>query len=108
MKIALAPKRQQTVSVSKSDLLLRQAEKAVQQKVWLRKTLPLNLLMLLPGLLFVGTRSKVVLAVLVATYPLVLVVRAILARILSSRIGSEEVLLRIEYARLIAQAEPDQ
>ena len=107
MKSALSSKRQPGVGVSKCDLLLMQAEKAVRRKVLLRKTIPLNLLTLLPGLLFIGTRSKVVLALFVATYPLVLVVRAILGRILSSWIGSEEILVRIEYVRLNPQAEPD-
>jgi hypothetical protein len=60
---------------------------------------------MLPGLLFIGTRSKVVLALFVFTYPLALLARAVLARLLSVSIGSEETLLRIEYARLLAQAE---
>jgi len=51
MKIALASNWQQSAPVSKGDLLLQQAEKAVRHKLWLRKTLPLNLLMFLPMLM---------------------------------------------------------
>lgn len=87
-----------------SDRLLFQAEKVVRRKVLLRKTLPLNLLMFLPGLLFIGTRSKVVLALFVATYPLVFVVRAVLAQALSAWIGSEEAMLRVEYEKLNSQS----
>ena len=105
MKAALGSKKQQVAPFSESDRLLLQAEKAVRRKVWLRKTLPLNLLMFLPGLVFVGTRSKLVLALFVATYPLVFVIRALLAQALSAWIGSEETMLRAEYGKLSSQAE---
>ncbi|MCK5247941.1 hypothetical protein KAR02_13635 [Candidatus Bipolaricaulota bacterium] len=81
-----------------------QAEKMVRRKVWLRRTLPLNVLMFLPGLLFVGTRSRLVLALFVATYPLVFVIRALLAQALSAWIGSEETMLRAEYEKLSSQS----
>ena len=80
--------------------LLARAERRVRTQLWLRKTLPLNLLFFLPGLLFVGTRSRLVLVLFVATYPLVFVLRALLARLLSALIGPEEVLVREEYERL--------
>ena len=80
--------------------LLARAERHVRTRIWLRKTLPLNLLFLLPGLLFVGTRSRTVLILFIATYPLVFVLRALLARLLSALIGPEEILVREEYERL--------
>jgi hypothetical protein len=80
--------------------LLARAERRVRTRLWLRKTLPLNLLFFLPGLLFVGARSRLVLVLFVATYPLVFVLRALLARLLSALIGPEEVLVREEYERL--------
>lgn len=104
LRSALASTQLPVAPASGTDLLLMQAERAVRRKILWRKTLPLNLLTFLPGLLFIGTRSEAVLALFVLTYPLALVVRAILARILSAWIGSEEALLRIEYARLAAEA----
>ncbi len=92
---------------SSNEHLLLQAEKTVRRTLWLRKSLPLNLLMLLPGLFFAGTRSRIVLAILVAAYPLMLVVRAVLNRLLSAWIGSEETLIRAEYQRLVAQSKSD-
>ncbi len=83
------------------DRLLLLAEQRVRRRVWLRKTLPLNLVFLLPGILFIGTRSRTVLALFVATYPLMFVVRALLARGLSAWIGSEDVLVRNEYEKLL-------
>jgi len=80
--------------------LLARAERRVRTRLWLRKTLPLNLLFFLPGSLFVGTRSRLVLVLFVATYPLVFVLRALLARLFSALIGPEEVLVREEYERL--------
>jgi len=100
MKAALGSKKQQHGPISESNHLLLKAEKAVRHKIWLRKTLPLNVLMLLPGLLFIGTRSRLVLALFVATYPLVFVIRAVLAQALSSWIGSEEIMLRMEYEKI--------
>jgi len=82
------------------DTLLKSAEQAVRRRIWWRRTVPLNALFLIPSLLFVGTRSPVVLIVLVASYPLVFVLRAILARALSAWIGPEEILVRNEYERL--------
>jgi len=87
------------------DLLLADAERRVRRIVRLRKTLPLNLLFLVPGLFFVGTTSRLVLALFVATYPLLFVVRALLARLLSASIGPEEILVRRELERLRAQRE---
>ncbi len=83
-----------------NEAILAQAEQRIRRRIWLRKTLPLNLLFLIPGLLFIGTRSRLVLALFIATYPLVFVIRALLARLLSALIGPEEVLVRNEYARL--------
>lgn len=100
MKAALGSKKRQYGPISESDRLLLRAEKAIRHKIWLRKTLPLNVLMFLPGLLFIGTRSRLVLAVFVATYPLVFVIRAVLAQALSSCIGSEEIMLRMEYEKI--------
>ena len=80
--------------------LLARAEQRVRTRLWFRKALPLNLLFFLPGLFFVGTRSRLVLVLFVATYPLVFVLRAFLARLLSVLIGPEEVLVREEYERL--------
>jgi|GEM_PF-2827439 hypothetical protein len=105
MRNALGSSQLPIAPTSESDRLLMQAERAVRHKIRWRKTLPLNLLTFLPGLLFIGTRSKVVLALFVFTYPLALVVRAILARILSAWIGTEEALLRIEYSKLSAEAD---
>lgn len=104
MQGAFASKKRQVAHLSESDRLLLQAEKMVRRKVWLRKTLPLNVLMFLPGLLFVGTRSRLVLALFVATYPLVFVIRALLAQALSAWIGSEETMLRAEYEKLSSQS----
>jgi hypothetical protein len=87
------------------DLLLARAERRVRRTLWLRKTLPLNLLFLVPGLFFIGTSSRVVLALFVVTYPLLFLVRALLARLLSAWIGPEEILIRREYERLRMQRE---
>ena len=46
-------------------------------------SLPLHLLLLAPGLLFIWTRSRVVLAAFIATYPLLLLLRLFFARLLS-------------------------
>jgi hypothetical protein len=82
------------------EALLARAERRVRTRIWLRKTVPLNLLFLLPGLFFVGTRSRLVLVLFVATYPLLFVLRALLARLFSALVGSEEILVREEYERL--------
>jgi len=103
MKNALAPTPAPLSSAATDDLLLIEADRLVRRRFRWQKTIPLNLLTMLPGLLFIGTRSKAVLALFVLTYPLALVVRAVLARFLSARIGSEEVLLRREYERLLAE-----
>ena len=87
------------------DLLLAAAERRVRRIVRMRRTVPLNLLFLVPGLFLVGTRSRFVLALLVATYPLLFVIRALLARLLSAWIGPEEILVRRELERLRAQRE---
>jgi len=103
-ELANAPRHPDAPARANEALLLR-AARAVRCKVWVRKTLPLNLVFILPGLMFVGTRSKIVLAIFAATYPLMLVLRAILGQLLSSRIGSEETLLRMEYQKLLTQFE---
>jgi len=87
--------------------LLARAERRVRARLWLRKTLPLNLLFFLPGLLFVGTRSRLVLVLFVATYPLVFVLRALLARLFSALVGPEEILVREEYERLRGRRQND-
>lgn len=79
------------------------AEARVRRRLWLCRTLPLHLLFLAPGLLFVGTRSRLVLILFIAAYPLLFVVRAVLARLLAALIGPEEVLVRREYERLRAR-----
>jgi len=89
------------------EALLAQAERSVRKRIWLRRNLPLNLLFLLPGLFFIGTRSRVVLALFIATYPILFVLRALIARFLSPLIGPEEILVRREYERLKGrQGEP--
>jgi hypothetical protein len=87
-------------ALTSDDRLLDLAERRVRRRVWLRKTLPLNVILLVPGLLFSATRSKLVLAIFIATYPLVFVVRALLGRALSAWVGSEEILLRSELEKL--------
>lgn len=87
------------------DPLLARAERNVRRKIWLRKTLPLNIILLLPGLLFLQTDSGVVLAGFVAGFPVLLLIRALLSRALSAWLGSEELLLRKEIHRLMRQAE---
>jgi len=82
------------------EALLVRAERHVRRRIRLRKSHPLNLLLLLPGLLFIGTRSRLVLTLLVATYPVLFVLRALLARFFSALIGPEEILVRREYERL--------
>ena len=82
------------------EALFVRAERHVRRRIWLRKSLPLNLLFLLPGLLFIGTRSRLVLALFVAAYPVLFVLRALLARFFSALIGPEEILVRREYERL--------
>ena len=83
--------------------LLAEAEQRVRSRIRLRRTLPLNLLFLLPGLFFIGTRSRVVLALFIATYPALFLLRALVARFVSALIGPEEILVRQEYERLRGQ-----
>ncbi len=95
------------IGLSGDEALLARAERRVRARIWLRKTLPLNLLFLLPGLYFVGTRSRLVLILFIATYPLVFVLRALLARFLSALVGPEEILVREEYERLRRRRQND-
>ena len=82
------------------EAILARAEERIRRRLWLRRALPLNLLFLMPGLLFIGTRSRLVLSLFIASYPLIFVVRALLARLLLALIGPEEILVRNEYERL--------
>ncbi len=91
-----------TPPTTADDVLLARAERRVRRIIWLRKTLPLNLLFLIPGLFFIGTTSRLVLALFIASYPLLFLVRAILARLLSALLGPEEILVRREFERLRA------
>ncbi len=100
LRAALHATKERTVAAGSDDRLLLEAERRVRRKVWLRKTLPLNLILLLPGLAFIGTRSKLVLAVFVFAYPFVFVIRTVLARALSAWIGTEDILIRREVERL--------
>ena len=97
-------KDQRLPSANSHDLRLTQAQRNVDRRIWLRTTLPLNLLLLVPGLFFIGTRSSSVLFLWIASFPLVLVFRAILARMLSAWIGSREVLVRRELEQLTLDA----
>ena len=87
------------------EALLAQAERTVRRRIWLGRTLPLNLLFLLPGLPLIETRSRVVLVLLIATYPALFALRAFLARLLSALIGPEEILVRREFERLQGRPE---
>ena len=82
------------------DRLLLLAHKRVDRKIWLRRTLPLNLLFAIPAILIGATRSSRVLYLLIATSPLVLVLRAVLSRALAAWIGPRDVLVRQELDRL--------
>ena len=77
------------------EAVLARAEQQVRRRIWLRKTLPLNLLLLVHGLRFIGA------------HPLVLVLRALLGRLLSALVGSEEILVREEYERLRGKRQSD-
>jgi len=88
------------------DPLLLEAERRVRRTIRWRRTLPLNLILLLPSVAFAATRSKLVLAVFVFAYPLAFVLRALLARALSAWIGSEDILIRREVERLRSRRAP--
>lgn len=92
---------------TEDDLLLARAERTVRRSLWLRKSLPLHLLLLAPGLLFIWTRSRVVLAAFIATYPLLLLLRLFFARLLSRLAEPEEILVRRAYERLRASTLED-
>ena len=79
---------------TEDDLLLAHAERTIRRSLWLRKGLPLHLLLLAPGLLFVWTRSRLVLAAFIATYPLLLLLHLFLVRHLSRLVEPEEILVR--------------
>jgi len=89
-----------------ADRLVLEAERRVRRTIRWRKTLPLNLILLLPSVAFAATRSKLVLAVFVFAYPLAFVLRALLARALSAWIGSEDILIRREVERLRSRRAP--
>ena len=89
-----------SASFGGDEALLACAEQRVRRRIWLRRTLPLNLLLLVPGLCFIGTRSLAVLAAFIATYPLIFALRALLGRLLSALVGLEEILVREEFERL--------
>ena len=82
------------------DRLLLLAHKRVDRKIWFRRTLPLHLLFAIPAILIGATRSSRVLFLLIATSPLILVVRAVLSRALSAWIGPRDLLIRRELDRL--------
>ena len=86
------------------DRLLLLAHKRVDRRIWLLKILPLNLLFAVPGILIGATRSSHILFLLIATFPLVLGVRAVLARLLSAWIGPRETMVRRELDRLTASS----
>jgi hypothetical protein len=83
-----------------TEALLVQAENRVHRRIWVRKNLPLELLFLIPGLLSIGTRSRVVLLLSIAIAPLLFVLQALLARWLPVLIGPEGILVRRQYERL--------
>ena len=100
-RYALPPR----IAFAEDEALLARAEQRVRRRIWLRRTLPMNLILLVPGLCFIGTRSRVVLAAFIATYPLVFVFRALLGRLLSALVGPEEILVREELERLRSRRE---
>ena len=96
----------QRAPLSDDDALLAEARLRVQRRMWLRKNLPVTLLLSIPGLFYLTTRSSGILLIFVFASPLLLAIRTILLRLLASRLGDEEALVRQEYHRLSASRRP--
>ena len=94
-----SPKR---APLTGDDAMVAEARLRVQRRLWVRNNLPVTLLLSIPGLLFLTTRSSGVLFLFVVTSPLLLVIRTLLLRFLAARLGDEEMLVRREYERLRA------